>query len=290
MSATDECIAKVQALIEQQLQLLTLSLFICDKGSADFSDEELVCSLSEQVRTVVVSMSLAGGQSIGTILQSTHKRGIPVRDCFPIARSVVETLINAAYVLAGGDSLAEKAIRHTQQRFYRDMDKKVGRGEFQLHISATPPPVVDDQVWLKKAIEEFTTSRGREKSWTDDSVPMRIEKIGQTLGVIPASGFLGAYALVYADSSEIIHGSLFGIQLFYRGRAKQPENVEEFRALTARHLEGILFALFLALNSYLRAFCMLQKFTPLDARLKGLFDGFMDAVRGTETMTGRGDR
>ena len=111
---------------------------------------------------------------------------------------------------------------------------------------------------------------------------MRIEKIGPVLGVIPASGFLGAYALVYADGSEIIHGSLFGIQLFYRGRAKPPENVEDFRALTAQHLEGIMFAAFLALNSYLRAFCMLQKFKVLDDHLKQLFERFMDAIRGTE--------
>jgi hypothetical protein len=112
MSATDECIEAVQTLIEQQLKVLTLSLFICEKGSADFADEELVCSLSEKMRAVVTPMSLAAGQSIGTVLQSTQKRGIPVRDCFPIARSVAETLINATYVLAGGESLAEKAIRH----------------------------------------------------------------------------------------------------------------------------------------------------------------------------------
>ena len=282
MSASDECIAKVQALIEQQLQLLTLSLFICDKGSADFANDELVCSLSEKIRSVVVSMSLAGGQSIGTILQSTQKRGIPVRDCFPIARSVVETLINAAYVLAGGDSLAERAIRHTQQKFYRDLNKKVGCGEFELRIAATPRPDIADQPELTKAIEEFSTARGREKSWTDDSVPTRIEKIGRAFGAIPGSGFLGAYALVYADSSEIIHGSLFGIQLFYHGRAKPPSNVEEFRTLTAQHLEGILFAVFLALNSYLRAFCILQKFGSLDNRLNGLFDEFMLAIRGAE--------
>lgn len=282
MTATDECIAKVRALIEQQLQLLNLSLFIADKGSADFENEELVCALSEKIRTVVVPMSLAGGQSVGTILQFAEKRGIPVRDCFPIARSAVETFINAGYVLSGGEQLAEKAIHHTQQKFHRVLNKKVGRGEYQIHISASPLPTVDDQAGLKKALEEFTTAQGREKNWADDSVPMRIERIGQTLGVIPASGFLGAYALVYADGSEIIHGSLFGIQLFYRGLAKPPENVEEFRALTAKHLEGILFAVFLALNSYLRAFCMLQKFKVLDDRLKGLFDGFMDAIRGTE--------
>ena len=262
--------------------LLTLSLSICDKGSADFADQELICSLSEKMRSVVVPMSLASGQSIDTVLQSTQMRGIPVRDCFPIARSVVETLINAAYVLVGGDALAGKAIRHTQQKFYRDLDKKVGRGEYALRITATPKPDVTDQAELKTAIEEFRTARGREKGWTDDSVPMRIERIGQVLGAVAASGFLGAYALVYADSSEIIHGSLFGIQLFYRGRTKPPENDEEFRSLTAQHLEGILFAIFLALNGYLRAFCMLQGFKSLEDRLKGLFDEFMLAIRGAE--------
>jgi len=57
---------------------------------------------------------------------------------------------------------------------------------------------------------------------------MRIEKIGQALGAVPASGFLAAYAIVYADSSEIIHGSLFGIQLFYRGRASHRRPVKNF--------------------------------------------------------------
>jgi hypothetical protein len=283
MSATDECIARVQKLLEEQLQLLNLSLFISDKGSADFENEELVNSLSEPVRSVVVPMSLAGGQSIGTILQFVHQRGIPVRDCFPIARSAVETLINAGYVLAGGEQLAEKSIRHTQQKSYRDLEKKVGRGEYRIHITAAPLPAIDDQAALKNALEEFTNARGREKNWTDDSVSMRIEKIAQALGVIPATGFLGAYALVYADGSEIIHGSLFGIQLFYRGRAKPPENVDDFRALTAQHLEGILFAVFLALNSYLRAFCMLQQFKTFDKRLKGLFDRFVNAIGGAET-------
>ena len=282
MSTTDECIAKVQALIEQQLQLLNVSLFICDKGSADFEDQELKCTLAGTVKAVVVSMSLAAGQSITTALQFAQKHGIPVRDCFPIARSAVETLVNAAYVLAGGESVAEKAVRHTQQKFHRDLNRSVGRGEYKLQITAWPMPSIQDREDLKKAIEEFTNARGREKNWTDDSVPMRIEKIGQKLGVIPASGLLGAYALIYGDASEIVHGSLFGIQLFYHGRTKPPETVDDFRALTAEHLEGIFFAIFLALHSYLRAFCIAQKFSILDRRLEALFGEFMEAIRSTD--------
>ena len=72
MSATDERIAGVQALIEQQLQLLTVSLFICDKGRADFAEKSPGCALSEKMRAAVVPMSPAGGQPIGTVLQSTQ--------------------------------------------------------------------------------------------------------------------------------------------------------------------------------------------------------------------------
>jgi hypothetical protein len=282
MSRTDKSLGKVQALIEKQLQLLNLALFVCDKGSADFENQEFVCALSEKVRAAVVPMSLAAGQSVGTILQYIQERGIPVRDCFPVARSAVETFVNATYVLAGGDALAEKAIRHAQQKLHRGFDRSIGRGEYKIYITASPMPDIKGQPELKAALEEFTTARGREKSWTDDSVPMRIEKVGQALGVVPASGLLGAYALIYGDASEIIHGSLFGIQLFYHGRTKSLASVEDFRALTAEHLEGIFFAVFLALNSYLRAFSMSQNFSVLDRHLERIFDEFMQAIRAPD--------
>jgi hypothetical protein len=282
MAARDQCLAKVSVLIEEQLQLLNLSLFILQKNRALFEEREFVCSLPEEVKTVVANMALAGGQSIVTIQEFAKKRGIPVRDCFPIARSAVETLINATYVLAGGEQLAKKAIRHTQQRFYRDLERKVGRGEYAMHITASHKPNLDEHAELKSALEEFTSAQGRERNWTDDSVPIRIEKIGQVLGAAPASGLLGAYALIYADGSEIIHGSLFGIQFFYRGRSTLPETVADFDALTAEHLAAIMFAIFMALNSYLRAFCMVQRFEVIDHQLKDLFDKFLQVVRNAD--------
>jgi hypothetical protein len=277
--ASDECITRIRALIEQQLQLLNVTLSICDKGAADFANEQLKCGLSEKVRAVAVQMSLAGGQSITRALEFEAKRGIPVRDCFPIARSAVETLINATYVLAVGETVAEKAIRHAEQKFYRDANRSVGQGDYRLQITASAwRELGEDHAQLKEALQEFTSARGREKNWTDDSVPLRIEAVGQRLGVIPASGLLGAYALVYGDASEIIHGSLYGIQFFYHGRDKSPETVEDFHALTVQHLEGIFFALFLALNSYLRAFCITQKFAVLGLRLERHFDEFVETV------------
>ena len=77
---------------------------------------------------------------------------------------MVETPINAPCVLAGGESLAEKAIRHTQQDSRRDFDKRVGRGECQLRVTATPRLNVADQARLEAAIDAFTTAHGRGKS------------------------------------------------------------------------------------------------------------------------------
>jgi hypothetical protein len=286
MAATDKCIKKVKALIEVELQLLKLSLFIADKGSAVFNGHELKCTLTDKVKSVVVPMSLAGGQSVTTILDSSTKRGIPVRDCFPVARCAVETLINAGYVLVSGEQLADRAIRHAQQKSFREMDRTYGHGDFKFRIRATEIPDLEQNAELKSALDEFTSKQGKEKNWTNDSVPMRIEKIGHALGVGPASKFLGAYSLVYSDSSEIIHGSLFGIHKFYHGDSEPPTNVDEFRSLTARHIEGILFAVFLALNGYLRTYCLVQKLSTIDDLLKAHFDRFMDTIRTPPTKKG----
>ena len=279
MAANAKRIEKVRELIRVELQLLNLSIFIADKGIAAFDGHELKCSLPDQVRGVVIQMSLAGGQSIGTILDFSEERGIPVRDCFPVARCAVEALINAAYVLSGGEPLAGKAIRHSQQKAYRGLDRISGRGEYTFRITASNIPDIEQHGELKKALEEFTSQQGREKAWTDDSVPVRIEKIGNVLGVVPASNFLGAYSLIYSDSSEIIHGSLYGISFFYTGRSTPPKNVDEFRNMTADHIESILCAAFLALNGYLRAFCIFQEFGILDDILKNHFDRFIDAIK-----------
>jgi hypothetical protein len=279
------CIEEVSALIGKQQRLLNLSLFVLDKGRALYEGHELVCKLSTNVRNVVTHLSFAGGQSTVTILEFAKKRGSPVRDCFPVARSAIETLINATYVLAGGEDLAKQAMRHAGQKAYRDLDRNVGRGDYVMHIYAatSPMPNQDQLAELKKSLGEFTSVQGREKSWTDDSVPMRVEKIGKKFGAPTASGLLGAYALIYGNASEIIHGTLFGTNFFYHGTTGS-NTLAEFHAITEQHLESVLFATFMAINSYLSAFCIAQDF-PLERLLKDNFDEFLRVVRNKGQAT-----
>lgn len=285
MADYKKCIDEVSALIGKQQHLLNLSLFILDKGRALYEGHELVCKLSTNVRNVVTHLSLAGGQSTVTILEFAKKRGSPVRDCFPIARSTIETLINATYVLAGGEELATQAMRHAGQRAYRDLDRNVGRGDYVMHIYAatSPMPNLDQLAELKKSLSEFTSAQGREKSWTDDSVPMRIEKIGKHFGAPTASRLLGAYALIYGNASEIIHGTLFGTNFFYHGTTGS-NTLAEFHAVTEQHLESMLFATFMAMNSYICAFCIAQGF-PLEGLLKVHYEEFARVVRSKRPAT-----
>ena len=209
-------------MINTHLLILALTTKINSEGSAIYSEQKLVCSLPQPVIQVVTPMSLAAGGSVESIMKLTSVPSGSARDCHPIARSVVETMINACYVLACGADVANQAIRHAKQKYHRDMDRTFGGGEYSLRLRAVGTEDRNPSEELATAILEFTSKKGREKNWTEKSVSERIFVVGDKLSDVVAYELLGAYALVYGDASEITHGSLYGINLFFFGREKTP--------------------------------------------------------------------
>ncbi|MDD2917685.1 DUF5677 domain-containing protein [Rhodoferax sp.] len=273
----------LRVLLETQLQVLALTVVITHKGSATFLEQELCSSLPDAVQGVVTPMAMAVGGSVQSILELSSGPAGSIRDCYPLARSVVETMTNASYVLAGGTEIAEKAIRHAKQKYHRDMDRIFGKGSNTMRLRAVGVSEAELSSELKDALDEFTAKNGREKSWTDDSVATRISVIGEKLGPMVATRLLGAYALVYQDASEIVHGSLYGINLFNIGRGKTPTNVEEFVEVANGHLIGILYALFFAITSYVRSNAELQGHQALVDLDSGQWERFEGLVKGQTT-------
>ena len=247
------------ALINTHLLILALTTKINSEGSAIYSEQKLVCSLLQPVIKVVTPMSLAAGGSVESIMKLTNVPSGSARDCYPIARSVVETMINASYVLACGTDVANQAIRHAKQKYHRDMDRTFGGGEYSLRLHAVGIEDRNLSEELATAILEFTSKKGREKNWTEKSVTERIFVVGDKLSDVVAYELLGAYAIVYGDASEITHGSLYGINLFFFGREKTPCSLSDFVDVTKNHVRGIYFALFFALSAFIRATCSVQK-------------------------------
>jgi hypothetical protein len=197
-------------------------------------------------------------------------RRIPVRDTYPIARSAIESFVNASFLLAESDEVSARAIRYVSFASWRHHNRKFGSGEFSIEIRSDPDPPAT----LAREYSEFD---GKGKGmWTALDVPSRIRRVGELAGRRAGSRLLAAYGLIYSLSSEIVHGSPFGASYFYSAHMTGEHTTEAFLAATVRHLEEIFIAVRHASCGYLAAFFELQTMQgPLAAEEK-LFTRLLD--------------
>jgi hypothetical protein len=246
-----------------QQEFLRLALYVASQGPATFEGERLVCSLGDSQRRISTHLAMGAGQSLETLLRMAKLRGIPVRDAYPVARSAFESFLNASYLLAESDEVASRAIRYIDYAAWKHFNRKRGSGEFSLDIRSDSDP----QVTLVKQFPDFS---GKGKgSWTNLKVPDRIEIVGKLVGRRAASRLVAADFLIYSLSSEIIHGSPFGVSYFFSAYQMGEKTTENFRAATVCQLEEILIGVLHAGCGYLAAFFGKQDMkAPLKAEEK----------------------
>lgn len=246
-----------------QQEFLRLALFVASEGPTSFEDETLKCSLNDGQRRTSTLLAMAAGQSVETLLRMAKLRGIPVRDAYPIARSAVESFVNASFLLAESDEVAARAVSYVSYASWRHNNRKFGSGDFAIEVRSDPDP----SSTLAHKFPEFS---GKGKGvWTTLDVPSRIRRVGELVGNRAGSRLLAAYGLIYALSSEVVHGSPFGASYFYSAHLAGQKTTEAFVAGTVRHLEEILIAVLHAHCGYLAAFFGAQRMTaPLAAEEK----------------------
>jgi hypothetical protein len=246
-----------------QQEFLRLALFIASQGPVTFEGETLTCSLGDGQRRTSTLLAMAAGQSLETLLRMAQLRGIPVRDAYPIARSAVESFANASYLLAESDEVAARAIRYVDFASWRHHNRKFGSGEFSIEVRSDPAP-------SESLAQEYPEFSGKGKgSWTSLDVPGRIRRVGELAGRKAGSRLLAAYGLIYSVSSEVVHGSPFGVSYFYSAHSGTESTTEAFLTGTVRHLEEIIIAVLHAGCGYLAAFFERQSMqAPLGAEEK----------------------
>ncbi len=252
-----------------QGELLRLALFVASEGDFKYNGETLTCSLPNAQRRTSTLLAMGAGQSVESLLHISRKRGIPVRDAYPIARSAVESFVNASYLLAESNVVADRAIRYIEYATWRQHNRKFGSGEYSVDVRSSPDPE-------SVVAAEFPEFAGKGNGgWTKLDVPSRIRRVGDLAGRKAGSRLLAAYGLIYSVSSEVIHGSPFGASFFYSASLKGEHAVEAFVAGTVRQLEEILIAVLHAGCGYLAAFFEKQKMkVGVDAEEK-LFERLM---------------
>jgi hypothetical protein len=266
---------ELRAVIEAQQELLRLTLGVMSRGPAVFQGHELSCVLEwDQVRAASVT-TLGAGQSVNTIMNGSGAVGIPVRDLYPIARGVVEGFINAAFFVTQPVEVSQRALKHKEYAAWKHINRTIGNGEFAFTLSTGPDP--------KKAVARlFPDFAGKgQASWSTLDAPSKIDRVGK---VVRHSGgaLLGAYALVYAVSSEIIHGSVYGMSYFMSAHNRDEANVEDFRAGTEGQVVDILSAICHAASGFLSAFARVHKCQPLIDAERMLFRRMYKAIQGED--------
>jgi len=254
-----------------QQELLRIALYLASEGATTFEGERLQCSLGDGQRRTSTMLAMAAGQSIETLLRMSKLRGIPVRDAYPIARSIVESFINASYLMAESDNVAAHAIRHIDFAAWRLHNRQFGSGEFSIEVRTSSSPQ------LVKATD-FPEFVGKGKGeWTNLDVPSRLRVVGENAGAKAGSRLLAAYGLIYSLSSEIIHGSPFGVSYFYSAHLEKDDvSAETLQKASIRHLEDIFIGVLHAGCGYLAAFFGLQNMNaPLKAE-EQLFQRLLD--------------
>jgi hypothetical protein len=115
--------------------------------------------------------------SASSMLRLTEPVDDHVRDCFPIARSIIEIGVNLAYIAAMGEKAAEQARGHSLWRSVTDLERRREFGALKLHHRARSLDELDDIPGMRDAVE-WIAHQGpdvpRRRDWTDLPVPQRI--------------------------------------------------------------------------------------------------------------------
>lgn len=233
-----------------QLELLKLCLFVASEGPANYQGEEIACVLPKNKIKASTMIAMAAGQSVNTILKMTDMRGIPVRDIYPIARCAIESFINASYLISEDEAASVRAIQYVPYAWHKQRNRTDGYGDMQIQLLSNEP-VPDEQ--------KHFVGKGNGK-WTKLNATQRIERVGQLAGKRSGSRLQGGYTLIYSISSEIIHGSPFGVAYFFsNNRTDLEDPIESFRVSTGLQIVDVLTATAHGIAGYLHTFFSLQR-------------------------------
>lgn len=193
--------------------------------------------LSYTIETILIMMD-GVNTSIKSIFILTRNIDPCIRDCYGITRSVCEGSINIAYILTSGNEIASRARRHGMQKSYRDLSRIENISGFKINYPDLPP--LHDIPGMQKAIDEFTRRNGTEiTEWSGLNLTSKVDAIVAKYPGLKLS-LQGSISGLYRTSSELLHGTFAGAELFWTaGNSSSPISSEFEIAWAQYHLVSI---------------------------------------------------
>lgn len=199
---------ELRALMYAKTRLLDLLIHRLVETTSLDEDQAIIV---ETIKIMLQSI----GISIHSILKLTEEVDMGIKDCFGIARTVSEMSINVAYITSSNVEIAKRAQTHAFQKTYRDLERSSQNNVVQIEVAATGIPAPEDIEGLPEALSMFTSKNGREiRAWSPKSLDEKIEQIGEFHHKAAQSLTVSRFS-IYRHSSELLHGSYFGVKYFW---------------------------------------------------------------------------
>lgn len=229
-----------------------------------------------EVLRIVSTMIHMAGISAHSILTLTQEISLQTRDCYPIARSIVESVVNIVFIMARDSDAAERADRHAQQKAYRDLKRESSAGSWKMMVGSNVELSSEDEARLSVLAAEFTTKSGREKrDWTDESLTERIDTAALRFSNESVMPLHAAVFNIYRHSSEVLHGTYFAAMHFWGlttlGRPR-PASRDDLSRTLSEHQFSVLMSAIFAFNTLLECISDYVAAPEIAAQAKLEFD------------------
>ncbi len=123
------------------------------------SQAEMLGGDERETARVVWVVMRGVATSMRSILLLTAAFDMSIRDCFGIARSIFESSVNVAYIVAVGPEAAVRLRRHAMQKAYRNLLRSDPQ---ELKLPSASPPAAEVIPGMPEALDEFTRANGAE--------------------------------------------------------------------------------------------------------------------------------
>jgi hypothetical protein len=251
-----DCIQRLRLNLKCSIKLIDtlIAVMVGHRSTLALRDESV--PIPDQMAGAVPLMLQAAGSSSNTIVRLSDAPGLQTRDCYSIARSVVEIAVNICYIFAKGAPAAELAQRHARQKAYQDLMRESNIGDSHISLECTGRPDASSIEKMEADIAEFTAKGGREKGWVDASIDDRIKTVGNRFGNSVLNRLHFARFMVYRHSSEVLHGTLFSAMHFFGATTPtgEPRTLERATDSIGQQHMMILLATILALLAVVEVF------------------------------------
>lgn len=192
---------------------------------------------------LLLSMTYTGA-AISILAGRMQAEECLINECYMLARSLLERIINYLYLLYCDEKEYERFLQYTKQKGVRVLNRSFSVGELKVALGLSQPVDLENHPEIAEAVKQFTSEKGKTiKRWTKSSISKMLETI-KSNGEIDIRYLMFAVLGIYDDASEALHGTIYGAT-FHIGHyfGKVPESKKELK----ENINGQFSTLFLML-------------------------------------------